>query len=117
MKCPLCNKDMRIAASFLKSREQPDGGAVYSVVDFMCTDAQCPNGKKKIPVARRERPAMGPPRNKNAVTCCGEPLCYVSGPDYWAPEENKPALSDNGGELSVTCRSCGKRHTIELGKR
>lgn len=60
MRCPLCKADMRIAASFLQNRETPDGRSeICSVVDFACTDPQCPNGKTGLPVAREARPATG----------------------------------------------------------
>lgn len=117
MRCPQCNNDMRIAASFLQHRETPDGaGEIVSVVDFACTDPQCPNGKTGLPVARQARPASGPASYENAVTCCGMPLCYHNGENYWVPDGVNSEISETESRLAVTCPNCGQVYQLEIGQ-
>lgn len=118
MKCPQCNNEMQIAASFLQSRKTQYGKTeVCSVVDLMCTDPQCPSGKKKIPAVRQCRRASNLTKQKNAVSCCGEPLVYLSGSNYWVPDGNTAEISADGAVLSILCKNCGKEHTVETGDK
>ena len=117
MRCPLCKNELRIAASFLQSRETPDGGSdIFSVVDFACTDPQCPNGKTGLPIAREARPASGQAAYENAVTCCGVPLCYHNGAGTWVPEGIESEGLENESSLAVICPSCGRKYFVENGK-
>ena len=40
-KCPLCNSDLQIADSRLKSEEGSTD--IYSELDMVCIDSRCPN--------------------------------------------------------------------------
>ena len=116
MKCQLCKNDLSIASSFFKSIDTGDGSSkVYSVIDLICTDVQCPNGKSKLPVAREARAADNRQNPKNAVACCGEPMAYIDDGGYWIPEGSNAEISPDGKTISAVCAVCKNKHTVELG--
>lgn len=115
MKCPLCNNDLMIASSFLEPRQGADGSTeIYSVVDLMCTDSQCPNGKRKMPVTREARLVENTNKTNNAITCCGAPLVYCSDDAYWVPDSVQGQRSEDEKMLTLTCGNCGLNHTVDI---
>ncbi len=115
MKCPLCNNDLHIAASFLESRLTETGEPeIYSVIDLACSDTNCLNGKRKLPIAREARRVETATNLQNAVTCCGHPLVYLDGADYWVPDGVAAAKAADGATITVTCTMCGRRHELAL---
>lgn len=115
MKCPLCKNDLIIASSFLEPRQAADGSVnIYSVVDFMCTDPQCVNGKRKMPVMREARLVENENKTNNAVTCCGVPFLYINDDTYWVPDGVQAAYSDNTKQLALICGNCGLKHEVDI---
>ena len=113
MICPKCNGEMVIASSFLQMVEKDGKNEICSVIDLMCTDPQCPDGKRRIPTARDTSPVTNDANQKNAVTCCGRPLIYVGDKDYWIPDGTASELLNNH-EMNVTCGNCGSKHIVDV---
>lgn len=113
MKCPYCNNDMHIVSQFFETQANTQGGAdIYSVVDLMCADTQCPAGKKRLPTARSRRLVKTAPSDQNGLYCCGQPLAYIGEGGYWLPGD-APAQRV-GDTLTVTCRDCGQAQTTDV---
>ena len=114
MICQKCKNEMTIASSFLQTQENDGKTEIYSVIDLMCTDPQCPDGKKRIPMARDACLVTNETKQKNAVTCCGRPLIYVGEENYWIPDGADSEPQKDGEEISVTCKNCGSRHAVNI---
>lgn len=113
MKCPYCKNDMHIVSQFFRTESGADGGTdIYSVVDLMCTDPQCPNGKKGVPTARQARLVHNADTHQNSITCCGQPLVYFGETGYWLPGGAAALRRDD--TLAVTCPQCGQQHTADV---
>lgn len=113
MKCPYCKNDLHIATQFFKTEQNEAGTTdIYSVVDLMCVDPQCPNGKKGVPVRRQARLVQNAEQHQNSISCCGRPLVYIGQRGYWLPD-----IADSvrdGDTLVITCPLCGQEHMADV---
>lgn len=114
MTCPTCKNEMHIVSQFFETQESAAGGTdIYSIVDLMCTDPQCRDGKRKMPTARRARLVKTAPSSQNGVYCCGRPLVYIGEGGYWLP--GGAQASREKYVLTVRCANCGQTHTANVG--
>ncbi len=112
MRCKSCGNELSIHGAFTEAREENGRIAVYSVVDLVCTDPQCPIGAKGIPTERVRRPVHSAGEAlPNAVSCCGVPLAYTGEQAYHIPDTQ--AIEQQTPELvTLRCGQCGARHEL-----
>ncbi|MEG0751208.1 MAG: hypothetical protein RR998_06385 [Oscillospiraceae bacterium] len=118
MRCPKCNNDLAISSQFTISERDGLGETkIFSVVDLTCTDENCPNGRRGMPVARLKRLIENSNHDEKAVTCCGIPLIYLASEKYWIPDERAQRPCADGHSLALVCPSCGKTTSVDVSGR
>ena len=113
MKCPICGKRLGVAAEFVEARTEDGVTAVYVVTDLMCTNEECGSGRLRLPLRRIRRPLNLSKKYRDAVSCCGTPLVYITGDRFWVRDDVEHAIGKDG-KLSVSCSQCGRSYRVDI---